>query len=123
MSLYCTYCNRTLDDDEIEPIMEWYGEDRYSSNSSGWYCEGERCKYCGNDELEEAKSCDCCGRDFGAESGLIYVDDTYYCKDCAEEVATKFIDFWGMTDGIKASIRKRGETFIKMRQSGLHFVV
>ena len=119
MTYYCTYCERTVDEDELEPIIEWYGEDKYSSNSSGWYEEGAKCPYCGNDDgLEEVEECSCCGEDFGKESCMIHVGDYWYCKDCAEEVAAEFIDTFGMTDECKASLKRRGERYIKMKAHG-----
>jgi len=106
MLYWCGRCERAFNEEELVPVEAWYGEDKYSSNSSGWYTEDMVCPYCHtSDDLEEAVDCMECTEYFGA-SDLIYFDteviwgrkDEYHharlCPECFAKIKANGCKGW-----------------------------
>lgn len=77
--LYCPDCKNHFEEDEL------YCEKEYETLDGRTYVTGEYtyCPYCGSDDYEEAKECECCGEWIG-ESAM-HVDFDNICSNCVHE--------------------------------------
>lgn len=89
----CQNCKHTFTEDEMGYSSEWIGDDRYSSNSSG-YIYYDACPECGSTEIVEAEECCCCGEWFDKED-MIEDNDLWFCKECGGRIYDAYYLKWG----------------------------
>ncbi len=63
------------------------------------------CPNCGSDDFLEAEECCECNGHFAKDYDMILSGEYWYCKECAERIASDVIMKWGMTEELEAGLK------------------
>ncbi len=114
MAWKCENCKRILSDDLVIPEYE---NVPYGSTTAEWYC-GDKCGYCGSDEISEVTLCCYCEEAEETESGLCdtcYEDFIFELSNLLKKygVDADILDTYNPTKE-KETMKKKNKSFLAL---------
>ena len=63
------------------------------------------CPNCLSEDFAEAEECCECNGNFARDDDMILSGEYWYCKECAERIASDVLMKWGMTEELEAGLK------------------